>query len=541
MLARFFYSRFVLRLLAASAGALAVAALTAGWRWSRAPRVWRPGEPAVAFWAWRNETPAQADVDRAARETGARTLFLRAGQMDSDAGRLARVRAVSGRMPRGVPLHLVYNATPRLLAEFARVEESALASAFAETFRADSSRAARDGATVAGLQLDVDVPTRLLPRYARVLRAVRASLPRDSQLSVTGLPTWVGSGGLGGVLDAVDFWTPQFYGAEIPATADRVVPIASPERIARAVARVRELGKPFYAGLAAYGYALVYDARGRLVELRGDIDPARVASDARLELVGRGAFGAGVEGDGAGARGAAPPAGEWRYVFRARGDTTLQGLSLRAGEQIVLDVPGSESLRAGVRGVREGAGDKLLGICFFRLPTKGDATTLRLSEVAAALEDREPEFSTNLEAKALSPDGSESEEAKGFASKESNRLLVTAANDGAGGALYGADALSVTLRVPRGSVRGVTRLEGFDTFETLCEESGGDAAGASLRPCSAARAGVVRLGARAWASGSRARARLSFEASVPARLDARVAVRREDGRAWERALELGVR
>ncbi len=69
---------------------------------------------------------------------------------------------------------------------------------------------------------------------------------------------------------------------------------------------------------------------------------------------------------------------------------------MRAGEQIVLEVPGSESLRAGVRGVREGAGDKLLGICLFRLPTRGDTTTLRLKEIAAALEDREPEFSTSL-------------------------------------------------------------------------------------------------------------------------------------------------
>lgn len=523
-----------------SAGALAVAALNVGWRWAHAPRVWSPGEPAVAFWAWRNETPAQGDVDRAARETGARTLFLRAGQMDADAGRVTRVRAVSGRMPGGVGLHLVYNATPRLLAEFGRVEESALADAFAETFRADSERAARDGATVAGLQLDVDVPTRLLSRYARVLSAVRASLRADVKLSVTGLPTWVGSRDLGGVLDAVDFWTPQFYGAEIPATADRVVPIASPERIARAVARVRELGKPFYAGLAVYGYALVYDARGRLVELRGDVDPARVVSDSNLELVGRGAFGARAEGDGARARGAAPPAGEWRYVFRAREDVSFEGLALRAGEQIVLDVPGSESLRAGVRGVREGAGDKLLGICLFRLPTAGDATTLRLSEVAAALEDREAEFATSLDAEALASDGVESGGSKGAggsSSKDSNRLLLTAANDGAGGALYGAGALSVTLRVPRGSVRGVTRLEGFDTFETLCETAGGE----ELRPCSAARAGVVRLGAHAWRPGARARAGLSFEETVPASLAARVVVRREDGGVWERSHELGVR
>ncbi len=92
------------------------------------------------------------------------------------------------------------------------------------------------------------------------------------------------------MLGEVDFWAPQFYGAEIPATAERIIPIASPLEVARGVERARELGAPFYAGLAAYGQALVYDAGGRLVELRGDLDPARVASDANLELVGRRAF-----------------------------------------------------------------------------------------------------------------------------------------------------------------------------------------------------------------------------------------------------------
>jgi hypothetical protein len=513
-----------LKLLAAAAAVPAVMLLTAGWRRAHAPRAWRPGEVPVAFWSWRTEAPTREEVERAAAETGSRTLFLRAGQFESKSGGAERVRAVAGVMPRGVELHLVYNATPQLLSEFEHVDEKTLAAVFAETFRADSARAARDGARVAGLQLDLDVPTRLLARYRSVLRETRFALPAGVKLSVTGLPTWMGSRELPGLLGEVDFWAPQFYGAEIPATVQRIIPIASPRDIARDVARARELGEPFYAGLAAYGQAIVYDARGRLVELRGDIDPARVASDANLELVGRRAFGAGVEGDGARA-GAAPPAGEWRYVFRARGDTVIDGLTLRAGEQIVIEVPGSESLRAGVRGVREGAGDKLLGICLFRLPTRGDATTLRLKEIAAALEDREPEFSTSLSAGAFDEDGA-----------AENRFVLTAENDGAVGAVYGAGALTVTLRVPRGSVRGVTRLEGFDTFETLCE-----APRNGLQPCSAARAAVVRLGARAWPAGARARAGLSFEGGAPGAVEARVSARRDDGRVWERVASVNTR
>lgn len=515
--------RDALRLLAAAGTVLALMLLTAGWRRARAPRVWSPGEPAVAFWSWRTEAPTQEEVERAAAETGARTLFLRAGQFDLKAWRVERVRAVEGAMPRGVELHLVYNATPRLLAEFGRIAEKELSAAFVETLGADTARAERDGARVAGLQIDLDVPTRLLTRYARVLRETRFALPAGVKLSVTGLPTWMESKELARVLGEVDFWAPQFYGAEIPATADRSIPISSPIDVARGVARARELGEPFYAGLAAYGHALVYDARGRLVELRGDLDPARVAADSNLELVGRRAFQAGAEGDGARV-GAAPPAGEWRYVFRARAETVLDGTALRAGERIVLEVPGSGSLRASVRGVREGAGDKLLGICLFRLPTRGDATTLRLSEIKAALTDREPEFSTRLSAGRVDVEGA-----------ADNLLVLTAENDGAGGAVYGEGALTVSLRVPRGGVRGVTRLEGFDTFETLCEFEG------TPRPCSAARATLVRLGARAWPAGARARAGLSFEGGPPAALEASVAVRRDDGRAWERVLGVTTR
>src|SRR5205085_7432049 len=199
-----------------------------------------------------------------------------------------RVRAVKGRAPASVELHLVYNATPALLSEFERVDEGALAAAAVETFRADSLRVSKEGARVAGLQLDIDVPTRLLARYGRVLHAVRDSLPAGARLSVTGLPTWMEAGAqLREMLDAVDFWVPQFYGAEIPETAERVLPIASPEEVRRSTARARELGKPFYAGLAAYGYALVYTEAGKLVELSGDVDPAGVASDGNFELVER--------------------------------------------------------------------------------------------------------------------------------------------------------------------------------------------------------------------------------------------------------------
>jgi hypothetical protein len=136
----------------------------------------------------------------------------------------------------------------------------------------------------------------------------------------------------------------------------------------------------------------------------------------------------------------------------------------------------------------------------------------------------------------------------------SSRLLVEALNDGETAAAFGEGAFTLTLRVPRGSLRGVASLEGFDTFETLCEpgaepaqdpsrQASPDARArrASLRPCGAARASVVRLGARSWNIGAVARAGLSFEPGAPSSLPATVAVRRDDGGEWSRALTVSLK
>jgi hypothetical protein len=521
---------------AAGAGVLLAASLaSAAWRWTQEPRAWAAGEVPVAFWAWRAETPTEEEWARAAGETGARTLFLRAGQLDYEGGRVGRIRAVEGKFPPRVELHLVYNGTRSLLKGFGGIEEKALAAAFVETFRGDVERARRDGAQVSGLQLDLDVPTRLLARYGQVLREVRAGLPREVKLSVTGLTTWMDSGELGGALEAVDFWSPQFYGAEIPQTLERVVPIASPRSIEREVVRARSLGKPFYAGLAAYGYALLYSSKGKLLSLHADLDPSRVAAERSLELIERRAFEPRA-GDDEGSL-ETPHASEWRYVFRAREDVSVEGVAVRAGERVVLDLPSGEALRAGVRGVRRLAGEKLLGICLFRLPTRGDAGVLSLRQLAAALRDFESGARARLSVEAAGEEGTAAPESSG-------RLLVRATNEGAGGALFGDDALVVTLRVPRGSVRGVTRVEGFDSVETLCAsvgapEFGGRARGESfLRPCAPARASAIRLKARAWPSGAEATVGLSFEGDAPEGLAATVAARNEDGRVWERTERL---
>jgi hypothetical protein len=399
----------------------------------------------------------------------------------------------------------------------------------------NAAAGARIGARVAGLQLDFDVPTRLLPRYGRVLTAVRRQLPVGAQLSVTGLPTWMNWSELGRALAAADFWVPQFYGAELPRRLTETTPISAEQLMRRDVARARALGKPFYAGLAAYGYAGLYSERGELRVLRGDLDPEEAARHAGLELVERRAF-ALSESDRtnrdvriASAAGIVPDAGGrattggWKYVFRAREAAVVGGTSIEAGESLVFYLTSGEGLRSALRIVREKAGEPLLGVCIFRLPLEADRTTLGLAQVAAALADRAAKVSTKLRVAPSGPEGFETP----------NQLKLTATNDGAVNGRMGAGAVTVTLRLRPGSLRGLSSLEGFDAIETLCELGA-----AAARPCSPRRAGLVRLSARSWPAGASARVGLSFEGEPPTIVESHLLLRTEDGRTLVRAAQL---
>ncbi len=327
---------------------------------------------------------------------------------------------------------------------------------------------------------------------------MRKFLPPETKLSITGLPTWTTSDEIGVVLAAVDFWIPQCYGASIPVNANKRVPISSPSSVEHTIAAVRRLGKPFYAGLAAYSYAIVYDTNGNLVELRGDIDPAEAARNDQLELVETQNFGVGEK------------AAELRYVYRAKGDLVIDGLIMRPGETLVFDLPSAASLQASARAVRENAGDLLLGICIFRLPTGDDGATLGPDEIAAALNDRSTDVITKI---TLSPD-------------TGNKLTLSAENRGTANTRLAEDAFTIDVRVPMGSIGGASAVAGFTSYETLCSRGGAE----TPRPCSDRRADVIRLRARSWRPGTTASVTFVVRNSLPATLPAAIQTRVDDGR-----------
>ncbi len=481
---------FLIILLALAAGSLAM--------FTGKPRVLAVNEVPIAFWAWRTQTPDSAELAKVFAATNAKTLFVRAGQFDLTGGAVHRIRPASGKIPAVTELHLVYNATRPFLRSFESLDTDATVKALAATFQADVSRARNDGTDVHGLQLDLDIPNRLLEKYAEVLRRLRGLLPPDTKLSITGLPAWIESDDLGLVLYQVDFWIPQFYGGNIPTLITDRIATSSASDVGRTISKVRLLKKPFYAGLAAYSYAILYDTEGRLVELRGDIDPMWAEKNPSLELVERKFF----RGD---AR-----SSQVRYEYRARADLVLDGLIIRSGETLVFDLPTAASIRAAAAAVRKNAGVQLLGICMFRLPIAGDETALGVTEIANALADKQSKVATHVGIEALSD----------------NRLRITGENIGSAATIVDKYAMTIDLDVPTGSSDGVFAVDGFSSYEVLCRLR----EGMLPRPCGRARANVVRLTSSSWKPGSRASIELGIKGSLTSVVAATITTRVDDGR-----------
>jgi hypothetical protein len=472
------------------------------------PRVLPVDEVRVAYWAWRTNAPDRNDIENAFISQNRNTLFIRAGQIDVDKDKkLRRIRPVEGRIPSQVDLHLVYNATPQLLRSLDSIDVDELAKTIAATYEADLIRSRDDeSAQISGVQLDLDFPTRLLPRYTALLDQLRHFLPSDIKLSITGLPAWMASYELTNVLAHVDFWIPQCYGGEIPMHISRRVPISSTSYVARTIDQARRLGKPFYAGLAAYSYAILYGKDGNLIELRGNIDPAAFEIGNGLEQTGRRSF-------------SKHEAASMRYEYLARNDRELDGLAIDAGQTVVLDVPSSALLRASARAVREKGGENLLGICLFRLPTPADPAVLTIDEVNAALADTETKVSTSVSLLKL----------------DDGRLYVEVNNVGTASTMLGKDAFIVDIEIPDGSHGRLDISRGFHTYHTFCQ-----ADSLPPKPCSAQRANVLRLEARSWRVHDGGFATIDVKGPLPPELTIRTTSQIDDGRTHTETFQLPI-
>jgi hypothetical protein len=174
--------------------ALAALLLASCERRPEAPRV--SAETAEAVFVWPGVHPAPT--------IKARTVYLLDGEVRRDgAARLHRLRMGPPRLP-GRSLWLVV-----------RSERLDWTGATRAAILADIAKWRAAGNAVEGLQVDFDASTRGLANYAAFLKDLRARLPGNVRLSITGLLDWSANGDpeglaqLAGIVDEVVIQTYQ--------------------------------------------------------------------------------------------------------------------------------------------------------------------------------------------------------------------------------------------------------------------------------------------------------------------------------------------
>ena len=131
---------------------------------------------------------------------------------------------------------------------------------------------------LAGVEIDYDCPTSKLPTYTRFLAALRGRLAPALALSITALPTWMGSPHLDRLAVDLTEVVLQVHAVEDPRRG-----LFDPARAERWVRDFgRRIGRPFRVALPVYDIRVTWQADGRLASVEGEVPLMTATPDAEL-------------------------------------------------------------------------------------------------------------------------------------------------------------------------------------------------------------------------------------------------------------------
>lgn len=475
-------------------GLLALLAVGATLVWRRLHTPLPPLE--VGLWYWHEPfhiPPAEAAQWRA---LGVTQIFVHAGEFHWEKGKAGLILPQRWETaPAEMKLHLVFRFDASLIRNFSTLDLAALTASLQEGIQSERNQATKTGAQVVGVQLDFDCPTRLLPRYAELLKRLRAVLPPKTVLSATALPTWYTGDSirsLEGVAAAVDFLAPQYYEGVIPEHLDRFATISRLSMAEHGMQAAGRLGYPFYVGIPAYGHALLYDQKGVLQATLHDMSAPVLLRDSRFRLLR--AFPADKEGRPATG---STYVGEDIYDFVAlQPDRYGRGL----GYHLVYDLPTPALLEQHLALVRAQRPRNCLGVLLFRYPEAGETSTLPLPTLAAALQNRptRPDLKVRIKAETLPWEMIDTGR-KVERSPMEVTILVT--NTGAAGTFLASDAVTLDLAFNQPGFEEIDRHD----FEQEESSYSGDLTPEHAVRSSALRANLLRFQKSSLAPGETAR------------------------------------
>lgn len=130
-----------------------------------------------------------------------------------------------------------------------------------------TASAAMRSAPFAGLEIDYDCPTSKLATYTKFLAAVRERLPSAVALSITALPTWMGSTALAALTAPLSEVVLQVHAVDDPRRG-----LFDPEQAERWVREFgQRIGRPFRVALPAYDVRVTWRSNGRLATVEGEV------------------------------------------------------------------------------------------------------------------------------------------------------------------------------------------------------------------------------------------------------------------------------
>lgn len=225
----------------------------------------------------------------------------------------------------------------------------------------------RRGARVAGVQFDIDSPTRALPQYAAFLAAVRKDLPSNVSISITALLDWFRSGmAIDELVSNVDEFVPQFYDLQDRQSLHSETVIAAPIDASRWAPVFNRFKRRFRIGVSTFGRSVFYPADKSDPPIATEISPLDVAVEPSFTLST-----------------ATTPADEKVLKYTATRNARIGYQRIRPGDTIEFTLPTRDGMKSAVRQARL-MGDYCSGVLFFRWPSFNETVTALPADALAA-------------------------------------------------------------------------------------------------------------------------------------------------------------
>ncbi|WP_269537709.1 DUF3142 domain-containing protein [Cerasicoccus fimbriatus] len=126
------------------------------------------------------------------------------------------------------------------------------------------------GIEPAAVEIDFDCATSKLAGYESWLRQLRPVLG-ETPLSITTLPTWMSApSAFQSLVNATDHYVLQVHSIQRPTLHRKATKLCDAEQSLRWAQQASAFGRSFSIALPTYGYQLVYDASGALVEVNAE-------------------------------------------------------------------------------------------------------------------------------------------------------------------------------------------------------------------------------------------------------------------------------